>query len=356
VLRQIIAKSDGVPLFIEELTKAVLESGLLAEDTDAWRLDGPLPPLAIPSSLHDSFMARLDRMAPIKDVAQVGAAIGREFSSRLLAPVLDMNSATLDTALTQLVDAGLLISRGGDMYAFKHALTRDAAYASLLTSRRQVCHRRIARALEEYDDGFVRATEPELIAYHFQEAGDSSAALAHWIAAGDVAERRGANEEAVAHYRSAKRLMEGAELPAADRARATEVLMRLGNAQVQTAGYHSEEVLRSYHAARDLALALGQQDAAAEAAMRTAPFLFGSCRYRDVMEIGTTILRGQPDRLYPETLVHLWLMMAAACYHTAEFQRSLASWERAVELDDREIARTRLPAEVPTRPSRPRQA
>jgi predicted ATPase len=86
----------------------VLESGLLREDTDAWRLDGPLPPLAIPSSLYDSFMARLDRMAPVKEVAQVGAAIGREFSSRLLAPVLDMNAATLEVALSQLVDAGLL--------------------------------------------------------------------------------------------------------------------------------------------------------------------------------------------------------------------------------------------------------
>jgi hypothetical protein len=127
-------------LFVEELTKAVLESGLVREDTDAWRLDGPLPPLAIPSSLHDSLMARLDRMAPVKEVAQVGAAIGREFSSKLLAPVLDTSAPTLDGALMQLVEAGLLVSHGGEMYAFKHALTRDAAYASLLKSRRQICH------------------------------------------------------------------------------------------------------------------------------------------------------------------------------------------------------------------------
>ena len=124
VLRQIVTKADGVPLFVEELTKAVLESGLLIEDDDAWRLEGPLPPLAIPSGLHDSFMARLDRMAPVKEVAQVGAAIGREFSSRLLASVLDMNAAALSTALGQLVEAGLLVNRGGDLYAFKHALTR----------------------------------------------------------------------------------------------------------------------------------------------------------------------------------------------------------------------------------------
>src|SRR5262249_53119420 len=135
VLRQIVAKADGVPLFVEELTQAVLESGLRRGDSDPWRLDGPLPPLAIPSSLHDSFMARLDRMAPVKEVAQVGAAIGREFSSRLLAPVLNMDATTLDAALSQLVDAGLLVSRGGYMYAFKHPLTPHAARASLLKTR-----------------------------------------------------------------------------------------------------------------------------------------------------------------------------------------------------------------------------
>ena len=334
VSRQIIAKADGVPLFVEELTKAVLESGLLNEDTDAWRLDGPLPPLAIPSSLHDSFMARLDRMAPVKEVAQVGAAIGREFSARLLAPVLDMDEATLGAALIQLVDAGLLVSRGGDVYAFKHALTRDAAYASLLRSRRQICHQGIATALEDFDDGFVRATEPELLAYHYQEAGDFSAALAHWIAAGDVAERRGASEEAAAHYRSALRLTEDAQLPAGDRARAAEVLLKLGNAQVQTVGYHSEEVLQLYQRSRDAALALDQQDEAAEAGIRMANFLFGQCRYGDVLKIGGNILRGPTDRLRPETLVHLWITISSVHCHMGDFQRSLALSEKALGLDD----------------------
>ena len=335
VLRQIVAKADGVPLFVEELTKAVLESGLLTEDIDAWRLDGPLPPLAIPSSLHDSFMARLDRMAPVKEVAQVGAAIGREFSSRLLAPVLDMNAAALDTALIQLVEAGLLVSRGGDLYAFKHALTRDAAYASLLKSRRQICHQRIAAALEAFDDGFVRATEPELLAYHYQEAGDFNTALTHWIAAGDVAERRGASEEAVAYYRSAERLTEDGELPAADRTRTAEVLLKLGNAQVQTAGYHSEEVAQLYQLARDAALGFDRQDEAAEAAIRMANFLFGQCRYREVLELGKDILCGQPDRLRPETLVHLWVTIGSAHCHMGDFQQSLAFSEMAIELDDR---------------------
>jgi tetratricopeptide (TPR) repeat protein len=312
----------------------VLESGLLREDVDAWHLDRPLPPLAIPSSLHDSFMARLDRMAPVKEVAQVGAAIGREFSSRLLAPVLDMNATTLDAALSQLVDAGLLVKRAGDLYAFKHALTRDAAYGSLLKSRRQICHQRIAATLKEFDDGFVRATEPELLAYHYQEAGASSAALIHWIEAGDVAERRGASEEAVAHYRSARRLTEDAQLPAADRARAAEVLLKLGNAHVQTAGYHSEEVLQLYRHSRDAALALEQQDEAAEAGIRASVFLFGQCRHGDVLEIGRSILQGRTDQLRPETLVHLWVVIGSAYCHMGDFQRSLAFSEKAIELDD----------------------
>ena len=337
VLRQIVAKADGVPLFVEELTKAVLESGLLTEDDDAWRLEGPLPPLAIPSSLHDSFMARLDRMAPVKEVAQVGAAIGREFSSRLLASVLDMNAAALGTALGQLVEAGLLVNRGGDLYAFKHALTRDAAYTSLLRSRRQICHRRIANALENFDDGFVRATEPELLAYHYQEAGDFSAALACWIAAGDVAERRGASEEAVAHYRSAR------QLTAADRTRTAEVLLKLGNAQMQTAGYHSEEVSQLYQLARDAALALDQQDEAAEAGIRMSQFLYGNCRHRDVLEIGDAVLRGQTDRLRPETLVHVWVLMGSTIYCLGDFPNALAYSERAMELDDRVNCTHRAP-------------
>ena len=314
----------------------MLESGLLTEDADAWRLDGPLPPLAIPSSLHDSFIARLDRMAPVKEVAQVGAAIGREFSSRLLAPVLGMSTAALDAALAQLVDAGLLMGHGGtEMYAFRHALTRDAAYASLLRSRRQICHQRIANVLEQFDGGFVRATEPELLAYHFQEAGDFSAALGYWIAAGDVAEQHGANQEAVAHYRSARRLTERTDLPEADRARTAEVLLKLGNAQMQTVGYHSEEPLQSYRQARDAALAFDQPDEAAEAGIRMAPFLFGSCCLSDIMAIGDNILKGSLDRLRSETLVHVWVMMGGASFHRGDFQQSLAFSERAIELDDR---------------------
>jgi len=329
LLQRIVTQTDGVPLFIEELTKAVLETS-----TDSH--PAPLS-LAVPGTLQASLMARLDRLPAAKQVAQIGAVIGREFPHTLLAATASLPDAQLSHGLDELVASGLAFRRGAPpdaVYTFKHALTRDAVYASLVKSRRQIYHQRIATVLEEFEDGFVRATEPELIAYHFQEAGDFTSALAFWIEAGDVAERRGANQEAVAHYRSAKQLTERPDLPAADRARVAELLMKLGNAQVQTAGYHSEEVLQSYREARDAALALDQQDEAAEAGIRMAPFLFGSCRLRDIMEIGNNILRRTTDRLRPETLVHLWVMLGSASCHAGDFAQSLAFSEKAMELDD----------------------
>ena len=219
--------------------------------------------------------------------------------------------------------------------SFNHALTRDVAYASLLKSRRQICHRRVATALEAHDDGSVRTTEPELLAYHFQEAGDFTAAFAYWIAAGDVAEQHGANQEAVAHYRSAKQLAEQADLSTADRARIPEVLMKLGNAQMQMAGYHSEDALQ---------WSTGKRATPRwHRTCRTRPRKPVSACRRSCLEAvaiamssqsATASCRGNPDRLRPETLVHVWVMMASASSHIGEFQQSLAFSERAIELDD----------------------
>ena len=152
VLNQIIAHTDGVPLFVEELTKTVLESGLLDDAGDRYVLRGPLPSLAIPSTLHASLLARLDRLAAVKDVAQTAAAIGREFSYSLIAAVAGLPERDLRAALAQLVAAELVFQRGlppDARYLFKHALVQDAAYASLVRSRRQQLHAQIARALEE---------------------------------------------------------------------------------------------------------------------------------------------------------------------------------------------------------------
>jgi predicted ATPase len=220
VVDQIVTKTDGVPLFIEELTKTLLESGLLREADDRYVLNGPLPPLAIPTTLHDSLLARLDRLGPAKETAQLGAALGREFSYELLAAVSQLRDKELQEALAQLASAELIFRRGRPpdaTYTFKHALVQDAAYARLLMSRRQQLHSRIAQVLKERFPDRV-AAEPELLAHHHTEAGEIEPAIENWLAAGQRAIERSANAEAVAHLRRGLELVEG--LPdATERAR-----------------------------------------------------------------------------------------------------------------------------------------
>ena len=198
VLEQIVAKTDGVPLFMEELTKTVLESGLLREENGAYVLSSALTPLAIPSTLQDSLMARLDRLAPVKEIAQIGAAIGREFSYRLLEAVSPIQGRALQDALGQLIAADLIHARGTPpeaVYVFKHALVQDTAYASLLRGRRQRIHADIARALEEQFADQLEAS-PAIIAHHYTEAGLAEPAARSWLAAAELALSRSAPVEA----------------------------------------------------------------------------------------------------------------------------------------------------------------
>jgi class 3 adenylate cyclase/tetratricopeptide (TPR) repeat protein len=202
VMKQIVAKTDGNPLFVEELTKTVLEAGILVENHDGYRLDGPLPPLAIPATLQDSLMARLDRLAPVREIAQIGAAIGREFSYSLARALVGRDERALKHGLAQLEHAELVFRRGEPpdaVYSFKHVLVRDAAYESLLRSRRQQLHGQIARALEQ---GFadIVASQPEIVAHHFTAAGLAESAIDYWLKAGQHAARRSANAEALNHF------------------------------------------------------------------------------------------------------------------------------------------------------------
>ena len=173
VLQEVVRKTDGVPLFVEELTKTVLASGLLEEQEDRYALHGPLPPLAIPATLHDALLARLDRLAAAKVVAQLGATIGRTFAYEVMQAVAPLDAATLQGALAQLVEAEVVAQRGlppQATYTFKHALIQDAAYQSLLRSTRQQYHQRIAQVLEaRFPD--ICETQPELLAHHYTEAG-----------------------------------------------------------------------------------------------------------------------------------------------------------------------------------------
>jgi predicted ATPase len=182
VVQQIVAKTDGVPLFVEELTKMVLESDFYVGATGR----SPLP-LGIPTTLHDTLMARLDRLAPVRETAQVGAVLGREFSYELLHSVYPLDEVLLQQGLRQLVEAELIYQRGlppQATYLFKHALVQDAAYQSLLKSRRQQLHQQIAQVLAERFPETVE-TQPELLAHHYTEAGLKEQAIPYWQKAED---------------------------------------------------------------------------------------------------------------------------------------------------------------------------
>jgi predicted ATPase/ABC-type transport system involved in cytochrome c biogenesis ATPase subunit len=254
VMKQIVAKTDGNPLFVEELTKTVLEAGILVADDGGYRLDGPLPPLAIPATLQDSLMARLDRLAPVREIAQIGAAIGREFSYSLVRALVGRDETALKHGFAQLEQAGLVFRRGEPpeaTYSFKHALVRDAAYESLLKSRRQQLHGQIARALEQSFADVV-ASQPEIVARHFTEAGLVDPAIDYWLRAGNLALSRSANAEAVKH------LGQGIELtrslaPSPERVRKElDFYLALGPAMAATEGDAAPETLRVFSHAREL--------------------------------------------------------------------------------------------------------
>ncbi len=192
LLEQILTRTDGVPLFVEELTKSILESGELTEAGDHYEYAGSARAVTIPATLRDSLMARLDRFMPVKEIAQIGAAIGREFSYELIAAVAPMPQAQLDDSLVRLTESGLAFRRGTPpdaVYTFKHALVQDAAYDSLLKSRRQELHGKIARVIEKRFPN-IKTTEPEVLAHHLTAAGLAEAAIPLWQAAGELALKR----------------------------------------------------------------------------------------------------------------------------------------------------------------------
>jgi len=261
VVEQIVARTDGVPLFVEELTKTMLESDILVDAGDRYVLTGPLPPQAIPSTLHDSLMARLDRLAPVKEVAQLAATLGRVFSHELLAALSQLGKQSLEEALAELVEAELLFRRGSlpeVTYEFKHALLQDAAYGSLLRARRQQLHARIGQVLEERFPHTADA-RPELLAHHFREAGLPQRAIPYALRAGDAAVARYAAPEALTRYGAALEMAR--QLPPSEEASRARISAILKLASVAINRDHFERDLKNLAEARGLAEELGDQEA-----------------------------------------------------------------------------------------------
>jgi predicted ATPase len=262
IIDQIIDRTDGVPLFIEELTKSVVESGVVTEVGDHYAMAGPMTPLAIPVSLHASLLARLDRLAPTREVAQIGAALGRSFSHELISAVAGMPQQRLDAALAQLVTAELIFRRGTPPdaeYTFKHALVQDAAYSTLLRSHRQQLHSRIGAALESHFPEIV-AAQPQVMADHCAEAGLAEKAIGYWLKAGQQAASRSAMAEAVAHLQ--KGLDGLANLPDSPQRqqKELELLFAILPALIATKGFAASRVGEINARARALAEHLDRSD------------------------------------------------------------------------------------------------
>ena len=270
VTEQIVVKTDGNPLFVEELTKAVLEAGILIEDADGYRLDGPLPPLAIPETLQDSLMARLDRLAPVREIGQIGAAIGREFSYSLARALVGRDESALKHGLAQLEQAGLVFRRGEPpdaVYSFKHVLVRDAAYESLLRSRRQQLHGQIARTLEQSFADIV-ASQPEIVAHHFTAAGLVEPAIDYWLKAVQQAARRSANAEALNHLARGLELLPNIDDPMLRNKSELLLQTSLGNSLRATKGWSIDSVKHAYTRALQLCKESGFDE-------HTLPAVFG---------------------------------------------------------------------------------
>ncbi|HEY5868219.1 MAG TPA: adenylate/guanylate cyclase domain-containing protein, partial [Candidatus Tectomicrobia bacterium] len=293
VRQQVVTKTDGVPLFVEELTKMVLESDLVRETEEHYELTSPLPPLAIPATLHDSLMARLDRLAAVKAVAQLGAVLGRTFAYELLQAVTPLDEASLQQALVRLVDAELLYQRGippQATYLFKHALIQDAAYQSLLKSSRQQYHQRIAQVLEAQFPALVE-TQPELVAQHYTAAGCAEQAVVYWQRAGQQASDRSAYVEAVSHFTTGIELLKGLPETPERTQHALTLYIGLGTALLMTKGQAALEVEHAYTQAYALCQQVGETPQLVPVLLGLWRFYNGRSQLHTAHEFGETLLR-----------------------------------------------------------------
>jgi predicted ATPase/class 3 adenylate cyclase len=336
VQQQIVNKTDGVPLFVEELTKMVLESGLLREANGQYELTGPLPPLAIPTTLQDSLMARLDRLATVKEVAQLGATLGREFSYELIHAVAPGDEGSLQQALAKLVDAEVLYQRGvppQSRYIFKHALIQDAAYQSLLKSRRQQYHQQVAHVLEERFTE-TRETQPELLAHHYTEANLIEQAIAYWQQAGQKAAVRSAYAEAISHLSSALVLLK--TLPDTPERMQHELTLQLalGPPLIATKSWAAPEVEHAYTRARELCRQVGEIPQLFSVLVGLEGFYLMRAEVQTAHELNLQIL-GLAQRVQdPALLLEAHHELGATLFYLGELAAAQTHWEQCLALYD----------------------
>ncbi len=333
----ILEKTEGVPLFVEELTRTVLESELLHDAGERDTVLRPQSSFAIPSTLQDSLMSRLDRLGPAKQVAQIGAVIGRDFDFDMIAATAEMEPAKLTIALDQIVRSGHLIRRGlptSAVYRFRHALVQDAAYQSLLKSRRQKIHRRIATVLERGLAG-PRDIQAEVLARHYTEANLVEPAIRNWLRAAEMASHRSADLETIAHCEKGLALVQ--QLPAAAERDRHELELRviLGSATMTAKGFGTPDIYDIYSRARELCGTVGKTK-------HLFPVVYGlwvnrtfTGRLEQARELAAEALDiAQAESLDDGLLLQGHHMAWTAYYYSADLSLSLCHAEAGIGLYD----------------------
>ncbi len=333
VLDQIVAKTDGVPLFVEELTKTVLEAGLAV---GRQRHGVAESMVAIPATLQDSLMARLDRLESGKEIAQIGACIGREFSYSLIAAIVPGDLAGLDDALAQLTDRELLYRHGRPpdaTYSFKHALVQETAYQSLLKSRRRPIHGRIADALQK-QFGEIIETEPELLAHHYTEAGLIKQAIPYWQQAGERAVQRSANVEAIGHFTKALDMLQTLPDTLERNQQELTVQVALAVPLAATTGFASPEMEQVYTRARELCEQVGETPQLFPVVYGLWDFYLVRAEYKAAHEEAQQLLALVQGAEDPGLLLEANRATGATLYYMGEFVSAREHLEAAMALYD----------------------
>jgi serine/threonine protein kinase/predicted ATPase len=334
IVEKIVARTDGVPLFVEEFTRMVMETGFLRERQGALQLSGSFPVHEIPATLQDLLMARLDRMDSDREVIQLAATLGREFGYALLQAVSPLDEASLQSELAKLVEAEILYQKG-QTYQFKHALIQDAAYLSMLKAKRHQFHQRAAEILETRFPEIVEL-QPEVLAHHFTEASLPRQAIDYWLKAGLRSQERSANREAISHFQRGLELIQALEEGAQRDRLELELQVPLGAALVSTRGYAAPEVGPVY----DRAHALSQKIGDARRRFHVLYGLWGWHLVRDELEYSKQLsdetlelAKGFGDQ---GLLMEAYHLPANTLYYLGDFAGARAACEQGFALYDRD--------------------
>jgi class 3 adenylate cyclase/predicted ATPase len=332
VVEYIVSKTDGVPLYVEELTKTLLESALLQEAADRYTLTGPLSSVAIPATLQESLMARLDRLPAVREVAQLGAVLGREFAYEMLRTLGVMAEPILQDGLAQLVNAELLYQRGRlprAKYIFKHALVQDAAYQSLLRRTRQQYHEQVAQMLVTHFPEVVE-TGPEVVAYHYTEAGCPAQAVTYWQRAGQRAAQRSAHHEAIGHLSKGLEVLQ--TLPDTPERTQQDLILHvaLGGSLFAIKGYAAPEVEQVYTRARELCQQVGETPQLFQVLRGLFLFYLVRGHMQTAQELAEQLLRHaeRQTEVAPRMLGHY--LLAIALFHRGVLGDAARHFEQAI--------------------------